>query len=81
MTEHQTIETQLFDWENWDQLDVNDLCFYDVTFKTDVGPFKAGDTADEVVLLLSQSKIEVYVGDNVAYTGQLTLGVKDLKGD
>lgn len=75
MTER-TIESQLFDWEDWDQLDVCDLYFYDVTFKVAVGPFKVDDNADGVALLLSQSKIEIYKDNEVMYTGRLTLGVE-----
>lgn len=73
-----TIEHQLFTWESWDELGVGDLYFYDVTFVADVGPFKVGDTASGVSMLLSQSKIEVYdEKDEVAFTGHLKLVVED----
>lgn len=37
------MEKQLFDWEGWDELEVGDLWFHDVTLIRDIGPFKKGD--------------------------------------
>ena len=40
--ERDTLEQQIFSWEDWDELDVGDLIFYDVTLKVPVGEFPAG---------------------------------------
>lgn len=76
--ENRTIESQLFSWEGWDELDVFDLQFYNVIFKVKVGPYNPGDTAPHVIMMMSESKIIVYGDDSEeSYVGRLTVSVED----
>ena len=54
------METQLFNWIKWDQLDLMIFMFYDCTFNTNVGKYKKGDTASSILMDYSQGIIQIF---------------------
>lgn len=54
------METQLFNWIKWDQLDPMLFMFYDCTFNTDVGKYKKGDTASSILMDYLQGIIQIF---------------------
>lgn len=55
--ERDTFDHQLFTWENWDQMEIGDLQFYDVTLKVQVGEFAPGTKFPAAFLIGSQSML------------------------
>lgn len=62
------METQLFEWESWDEAgDYGDFMFNNCTLKKPVGKFKTGTKFDNIAVLFGQGIIELYrnVGSKV----------------
>jgi hypothetical protein len=59
-----TIERQIFDWEEWDNVDEGVLRFYDVQLKVPVGEFMPGDEFDTAVVDLQNSKLVLYLNED-----------------
>lgn len=57
------IEEEIFDWEDWDEVDVGVMQYYDVTFKQDFGPFKQGEQHSGVALSLTKCQLTAYDED------------------
>lgn len=76
LSEHDGIETQLFSWEGWDELDVGEFLFYNCVLNVDIGSHKVGEKINKIALILSCSIIELYDNDNkVLFTGKLLINV------
>jgi hypothetical protein len=58
-SERLSIEKQLFVWENFDEFDVGDLQFYDVTLSVPIGEFPVGTKFPCAFLLVSQSLLSL----------------------
>lgn len=54
-----TIEQQLFSWENCQAADPEQLQFSDVTLKVPIGEFKVGEKFDHATLLWEFSKLQL----------------------
>lgn len=55
------MERQLFEWKNWDQLDVAALQFYDCTLKVDIGGgYKKGDSVKSIVVDFNEGFLAIY---------------------
>lgn len=74
-----TLESQLFYWENWDEMDVNCLQFYDVELVVPIGEFPVGhkfptaffDSANSIVAFYDENNketkfhLKISVGDQI----------------
>ena len=69
------LEFQLFDWDEWEEVDVGDLLYYPVTLKVKIGQFDIGEKLDNALLRMSDSKL-VLQKDEKEYTFDLLLSVK-----
>jgi len=73
-----TLEHQLFAWENWDEVNTGDLQFYDVTLVSQVGEYPVGTKFPAAFFLNSQSLLVLVDDKNQehAYPIVITLGPK-----
>jgi hypothetical protein len=64
MTKDKHQETMLpITWEGWDQIDDFGLQFYCVTFTSDFGPIRTGESFDTVYVNFDDEIMEVYKDD------------------
>jgi hypothetical protein len=54
------METQLFDWKNWDSWDFAVNVYYDCTLKVPIGPYAAGTKIDTISVDFEQGFVELY---------------------
>ena len=55
----------IFNFEDWDQLDTNIFIYYDVDFKQDFGLFKRGSSYNSITIDYDEGTITTYKGKNV----------------
>jgi len=53
------IASQLFEYEGWDDIGDSDSQFYDCVLKVPLCGFPAGSKVEIVVLILSESKLQI----------------------
>lgn len=70
-----SLEYQLFEWKQWDEMDIGDAIFYDVTLKVPVGEFKAGQKFHSVYWKGSDSTITFYDDNHTEYMFELKVSV------
>ena len=75
--ERDTFEHQLFSWENWDEMDTNDLQFYDVTLKVQVGEHAVGTEFPVAFILGSQSMLVLMNEEDEEFAYDLKVSVGD----
>lgn len=76
--ERNTFENQLFAWEGWDEMEVGDLQFHDVTLVAQVGEHAIGSKFPTAFLIGSKSML-VLMNDKdeeFAYDIKLSVGEK-----
>jgi len=70
------MERQLFEWENWDEVDVAFLQFYQCKLIVDIGPYKKGDMLSCIAINYQDGVLEVYSDDGEAiYRQKLILSL------
>jgi hypothetical protein len=76
--ERDTLEHQLFTWEGWDEMQVGDLQFHDVTLTVQVGEHPAGTKFPAAFLVGSQSMLILMneQDEEFAYDLKLSVGEK-----
>jgi hypothetical protein len=76
MTDYNPIETQIFEWNGWDELDFMALQFYDCTLKIDIGPYKVGDKISNIAMMFDTSTIAFYDEyGNETFLGKIKISV------
>lgn len=53
------MESQLFDWENWDIMDTMDFIFYNCTLKQDIGKYKTGEKFESININYSNGELTI----------------------
>lgn len=71
-----SLENQFFAWEGWDQMDIGDLQFHDVTLTVQVGEHAAGTKFPAAYLICSQSMLVLMddKGEEFAYELKASVG-------
>lgn len=64
MTERQSIENSLFDWEGWDENGPMDLQFHNVVLKVPIGEFPIGTQFDCAFISGENSILQLYEDSN-----------------
>jgi len=54
------IESQLFDWEDMESVNLGRSMFYNCTLKVDMSPYKSGDTMESIAVSLDMSCLFIY---------------------
>ena len=70
-----SIENQWFSWESWDQIDVNDMLFINVTLTSQIGEFPVGTHFAEAGLFNSHSTLILVDDKGQEHGFQLSLNV------
>lgn len=75
MSEEKTLECELFDCEDWDQVDTMFLTYTGITLVRDLGPFKAGEKFRYANISFNSGILELGndLLSNKVYTFSLTL--------
>jgi hypothetical protein len=71
------VETELFDWESWDELDYAAIQCYNTTLKCDIGPYKVGDKFDAISVDFSRGFLEFYRNNKSLGAYRISLQVGD----
>ena len=58
------METEYFDWDGWDKLDIAAFHFYNCVMKKDFGPLKKGEKYKVIYINYEKGDVEVYVEDD-----------------
>ncbi len=58
------METDLFSWENWDELSDGASQYYNCTLEMNIGEFLAGDTIPIIVLDYESGVLEFFDNNN-----------------
>ncbi len=59
------MERALFDWCNWDQLDIGILQFIGCTLKVPIGKFATGELVPVIVVNMERGNIQLIAKDGV----------------
>jgi hypothetical protein len=73
--ERDTLEHQLFTWDSWDEMEVGDLQFHDVTLITEVGEHAVGSQFPTAFLIGSQSMLVLMNEKDEEFAYELKLHV------
>ncbi|BAY20753.1 hypothetical protein NIES2100_04970 [Calothrix sp. NIES-2100] len=73
--ENKSIQSQLFDYKDWDQADTMCFQFYDVILKIDIAEFKVGTKFHCVYIDFSKSKLVLMLPDGNYKQFQLNVSV------
>lgn len=68
-----TLESQLFDWTDWDELGTGVLQFTDIILNRDIGLFKKGAKFECAIFDMQESTLTLVAEDNTEFT--YTLGI------
>ncbi len=60
MNDEQTLERQLFSWENWDELGTAHFMFYKCVLVKTIGPHVAGSMISTIAVNYEKSLIVLY---------------------
>lgn len=54
------MESNIFSWKNWDQVDPGQLSFIDCILKIDVGRYKAGTEIHKITIYFDAGRMSFY---------------------
>lgn len=70
------MEREFFDWDNWDELDVTALQFYNCVMKKDVGPIKSGDKINCIAVDFQHGYMIFYNEDGTKELHKESISIK-----
>ena len=70
------MERELFDYDNWDNIDDFNKVFYGCVLKQDIGVYRAGEKFDSICVNYENGEMSFWIGDDEAASFQLELRVK-----
>lgn len=77
-TKFTTLEHQLFTWEDWDEIGVDDLSFQNITLVSKIGQFEPGTKLSTAFFLSSQSLLILMNEKNEEFIFKLNLSVGEM---